>query len=280
MFTGKRVPAIALGALLAAAGLGAGLASAYSGTSGPPVQASATGTAGPAAGQDSGQPAPAWMTSYGGYAAMMGRYGGAYGMMGGSGPSGGMMGGTGGGPNGTVYSGTDMSRIMGGVPAAAPGLRISAAQAQAEAAAVPAGARVDTAANTVAFAGRAVTLTAVAGPDGRSMYTFEVAGLTDPAISIPAGAQITLRFVDADTDMAHGIVVTAADPATAAAWMPMMNAAPAFPGAAIWALGESGSTGAPTATTSFTAATPGTYTYLCPVPGHAQQGMYGTLTVN
>jgi uncharacterized cupredoxin-like copper-binding protein len=28
------------------------------------------------------------------------------------------------------------------------------------------------------------------------------------------------------------------------------------------------------------AATPGTYTYLCPVPGHAQQGMYGTLTVN
>jgi uncharacterized cupredoxin-like copper-binding protein len=32
-------------------------------------------------------------------------------------------------------------------------------------------------------------------------------------------------------------------------------------------------------TLSFTAATPGTYQYLCPVPRHAQKGMVGTFVV-
>jgi plastocyanin len=35
-----------------------------------------------------------------------------------------------------------------------------------------------------------------------------------------------------------------------------------------------------TATLTFTATTPGTYHYLCPVPGHAQKGMTGTFTVS
>jgi nitrite reductase (NO-forming) len=33
-------------------------------------------------------------------------------------------------------------------------------------------------------------------------------------------------------------------------------------------------------TLTFTATTPGTYQYLCPVPGHAQQGMTGTFNVS
>jgi uncharacterized cupredoxin-like copper-binding protein len=33
-------------------------------------------------------------------------------------------------------------------------------------------------------------------------------------------------------------------------------------------------------TLSFTATTAGTYRYLCPVPGHAQQGMGGMFTVS
>jgi hypothetical protein len=32
-------------------------------------------------------------------------------------------------------------------------------------------------------------------------------------------------------------------------------------------------------TLAFTATTPGTYRYLCPVPGHAQKGMTGTFTI-
>ena len=35
-----------------------------------------------------------------------------------------------------------------------------------------------------------------------------------------------------------------------------------------------------TGTLTFTAATPGSYQYLCPVPGHAQKGMTGTFTVS
>jgi nitrite reductase (NO-forming) len=33
-------------------------------------------------------------------------------------------------------------------------------------------------------------------------------------------------------------------------------------------------------TLSFTAGAPGTYRYLCPVPGHAQEGMAGTFIVS
>ena len=63
------------------------------------------------------------------------------------------------------------------------------------------------------------------------------------------------------------------------------------PGQAATAATESSLTGSVTATRptgaagmhmgtlSFTAATPGTYYYLCPVPGHAQKGMTGQFTV-
>ena len=33
-------------------------------------------------------------------------------------------------------------------------------------------------------------------------------------------------------------------------------------------------------TLAFTASSPGTYHYLCPVPGHAQNGMTGLFTVS
>lgn len=59
--------------------------------------------------------------------------------------------------------------------------------------------------------------------------------------------------------------------------MPMMSTSPAYPGAALWFLGESTSTG--TRTGTLTATTRGTYRYLCPVPGHAQEGTIGNLVV-
>jgi uncharacterized cupredoxin-like copper-binding protein len=33
------------------------------------------------------------------------------------------------------------------------------------------------------------------------------------------------------------------------------------------------------ATVTFTTTRPGTYHYICPVPGHAQKGMHGTFSV-
>ena len=62
-------------------------------------------------------------------------------------------------------------------------------------------------------------------------------------------------------------------------WMPMMTAAPAFSGSALWFLGDPTAAGMHDGTIAFTAGTPGSYEYLCPVPGHAQQGMRGTFTV-
>lgn len=59
----------------------------------------------------------------------------------------------------------------------------------------------------------------------------------------------------------------------------MMGAAPAFPGAALWFLGNPTSVGMHAGTVTFTAGTAGTYRYLCPVPGHAQKGMVGAFQV-
>ena len=61
--------------------------------------------------------------------------------------------------------------------------------------------------------------------------------------------------------------------------MPMMTARPAFTGSALWFLGNPTFAGMHEGTLAFTASTPGTYHYLCPVPGHAQKGMRGIFTV-
>ena len=48
----------------------------------------------------------------------------------------------------------------------------------------------------------------------------------------------------------------------------------------MWFLGNPTAAGMHTATLTFTASTPGTYRYVCPVPGHAQEGMTGTFTIS
>jgi plastocyanin len=69
-------------------------------------------------------------------------------------------------------------------------------------------------------------------------------------------------------------------PAGAArSYLPMMTAAPAFTGSALWFLGKPAAAGMHAGTLAFTAVTPGSYQYLCPVPGHAANGMAGTFTV-
>jgi hypothetical protein len=55
----------------------------------------------------------------------------------------------------------------------------------------------------------------------------------------------------------------------------VITARPAFIGAALWFLGNPTSAGVHAGTLTFTA----TYHYLCPAPGHAREGMAGTLTV-
>ena len=114
-----------------------------------------------------------------------------------------------------------------------------------------------------------------APPDGPDQ-TFRVAGLTDPAIAVPQGAHVTLRLVNADAGMPHNFLLTSAQPPFPA--MGMMMAAPIF-GAATTTLPEASGSGLPSTTLTFTASSAGHFTYLCTVPGHAAEGMYGSFLV-
>ncbi len=262
----RRVGALVAAAVLAAGGLGAGLALSLGGS------ASSAGS------------------SYDYYRSVMGRYGTGSMMGGPSGPMAGrfgygwMMGGTGapGWMHGQSLPGfmmggsNDPGTVMGRLFADAPGPRISPADATRLGNAVPAGASRDRSANRLTFTTTSVRLVVLASPS-MPAERFRIAGMVDPTVVVPVGAQVHVELVNADEDMAHGLVVTASG--AASSWMPMMTAAPAFSGAALWFLGEETSAGMHTGKLSFSAVSPGTYQYLCPVPGHAQEGMAGTFVV-
>ncbi len=280
--TRKRATILGGAAVLAAIGLGTGVALAASSSPGGPAAAS------PAPAVSPGSSA---VPGYGWYRSMMsGYYGG--GMMGGS-PGGWMMspagyrwmtGGTGapgwmrGGnlPSTMMGGGSDPGTIMGTLFADAPGPRVSPAEAQQLGRQATAGASINRAARTITFTTRTVQLTVLASPS-MPAESFRIAGMTNPAVSVPAGAHVTIELINADEDMAHGLVIAATG--AAGSPMPMMTAAPAFRGAALWFLGKPTTAGMHAGTITFTAATPGSYQYLCPVPGHAQEGMVGTFTV-
>jgi rusticyanin len=194
-------------------------------------------------------------------------------MMGGT--SGSMMGGP--SPGSATNGRYDPGKVMGAGLANAAGPRVAAAVAIGLSDRVPVGAIVNTVKRTVTFSGTQVTLTVLAGPEGGPAQTFRVAGMVDPAVVVRLGAHVTMQVINADPDMAHGLVVTARG--SASTWMPMMTVSPAFTDAAVWVLGDPTSAGMHTGTVRFTAATAGSYQYLCPVPGHAQEGMVGSFVV-
>ena len=263
--------AILAAAALAAAGLGAGLAVSLGGSS--------PSTAGP------------YSSAYQYYRSVIGRYGvgsmmgGGYGWMMGTSGYQWMLGGTT-APNwmrgeslpGFMMGGeTDPGTVMGGLFANAPGPRVSPTGATRLGDVAPAGATADHAANRLTFSTTSVHLVVLASPTMPN-ENYRIAGMTDPTVVVPKGAHVSIGLINADADMAHGLVITASR--AGSTWMPMMTAPPAFPGAALWFLGESTSAGMHEGALSFTASTPGSYQYLCPVPGHAEEGMVGTFIVS
>ncbi len=206
--------------------------------------------------------AGAW--GYTGGGAMMG------GVSGGNGANGvgGMMGGTGtmGGPAG------GSSMMDGGGAVSAGGLSSLVSQGEQ-------GATVDTAANTVTYAGRSVSLVALASPDGKPNMTWEIDGLVNPTVSVAPGARVTVVLVNTDWGYMHGFELTTTQPPYPE--MAMAGVADNFFLMPIPPRTEKDTATASyyTRTASFTAAA-GTYHYLCPVPGHAAAGMFGTLVVS
>ena len=274
----KRISVLASAAVLA--GLATGVAIAASGSPGRPAPAAASARSsayvrpgyswyrsmmnGYFSGTMMGGSPGGWMMSEAGYQWMTGATGTPGWMRGGTLP-------------GTMMSaGTDPGAFMGTLFANAPGPRVSPATAERLGSEDPAGAIVDQVGHTITFTGKDVTLTVLASPS-MPAESFRIAGMTNPAISVPAGAHVSIQLINADTGMAHGLVITV----NAATWlqMPMMNAAPAFAGSALWFLGKPTTAGMHVGAISFTATTPGSYQYLCPVPGHARDGMAGAFTV-
>jgi rusticyanin len=172
----------------------------------------------------------------------------------------------------------DPGKVMGALWANGPGPRVSPAQAARLGSLTPAGATLDRTANRITFTGTSVRLVVLASPIGGRDETFRIAGLVNPAVTVKAGARVSIEIINADSDTAHGLVITASRGTPS--WMPMMTTRTAFPGAALWFLGNPTSAGMHAGTLTFTASLPGTYRYLCPVPGHAQKGMSGTFTVS
>lgn len=256
------------------------------------VTATACGTAARQPATANGKTATLASGQYSYYRAMMGSYGN--GMMGGT--SGRMMGaagyrwmtGTGRAPGwmaggrlpGYMMGGqADPGKIMGRFWAGAPGPRVSPALATRAGSQVPASAQVNRAARTVTFSTATVQLTVLASPRGGPDETFRIAGMVNPTVIVRAGARVRIEVINADTDTAHGMVITASTPQGLGSWMPMMTARPAFAGSALWFLGNPTSAGMHAGTLAFTASRPGTYRYLCAIPGHARRGMTGRFIV-
>jgi rusticyanin len=280
--THARLAAAISMAAFVAAGLGMGVGVAACGSTGHVPAA-----AGPSGGSE-----------YSYYRSMMGRLysaSGPSGMMGSTPSRGWMMGETGyrwmmGGldapawmqgsalPGYMMGTSHDPGKIMGALFANAPGTRVNPAQAATLGRQIPVGAAVSSARHRITFSGPSVRLVVLASPAGGPDETYRIAGAVDPVVVVKAGAHVSIQVVNADPDTAHGLVITASGAGSSR--MPMLTGGPAFTGSAVWFLGNPTSAGMHAATLSFTASTPGTYRYLCPVPGHAQEGMTGTFIVS
>ncbi len=162
------------------------------------------------------------------------------------------------------------TRLAGRAPLTVAAARVGALGNQ-----VPEGASIDTCHDRITFTTPAVSLVVEAVPHSDPDMTFRIAGLVDPTVIVPFDARVTVEFINADTDQAHGWLITAAQPPFA--FRP--RTPPALAGASAAVIGDPTPAGQGALTLSFTASTAGTYHYICPMPGHAEMGMYGSFIV-
>lgn len=133
------------------------------------------------------------------------------------------------------------------------------------------GLTVDRAANriSIATAGE-VHLTALAGPKSK-MLSFEIDGLTNPEIRVPAGTRLTLSVANVDDDMLHDLYITAQAPP-----YPRQISGGTIGTAVLRSYKGKSYAGA---VLVVQARQPGTSYYVCTISGHARGGMYGKLVV-
>jgi rusticyanin len=255
---GRRVGLLASGLLIAALLLGgAGIA---------------------VAGTSHAVPGFGWMTSSSPRGMMNGS---GYPTMSGSGPNG-MMNGSGPADSGQ-WAGPPMWAGHPGTPGVSGPAHSSTVRVSTPAAAralleqVAATATIDRQANIITYSTQQVEMVALASPDSGPDMTWNVDGLVNPTVVIPTGAHVTVHFFDADADHMHGWKLTTTSPPYP--FMVMMDTPIAFPAAFAIPVSHATAQQWYGRIVQFTASVAGTYYYLCPVPGHAQKGMHGTLIV-
>ncbi len=144
------------------------------------------------------------------------------------------------------------------------------------------GATVDAADNSLTFTGTSIHVNVVAVQPGEPDTTFEVGGLVNPTLHIRRGATITMTLVNMDygRDMPHGLVLAREAPPYPYMGTGMMGGGYGIPPLAARTTDDLESATYASGSVQFRATSPGTYYYLCQVPGHAQDGMYGKIIVD
>ena len=142
---------------------------------------------------------------------------------------------------------------------------------------------IDARSHTVLFSGTNVTIDLIAMQPGHPDQTFEVAGLTNPTLVVSRGAVVRLSLVNMDygDTMEHGLILTQVPPPYPYRLRKdkgpiLAQIMPLLPWRSEKAVVQARYA---TLSTTFVARQPGTYWYVCPTPGHAEQGMYGRFIV-
>lgn len=129
--------------------------------------------------------------------------------------------------------------------------------------------------------GSEVYLPVLAGPG--TDLTFIIGGLVNPTVEVQAGAVVTLYFSNAPATIPHSWGLVAQGPPYGSGHGEDdgdhgEDSETPFPGAET-PDAHVGTAPGGNETITFTASTPGTYWYICHVPGHAANGMYGKFVV-
>lgn len=145
----------------------------------------------------------------------------------------------------------------------------------------------------VRFSGAQIEIPIIAVEPGNPDTTFEVHDKVNPTLIVPAGARLRFTLANADGGMPHALDVTASAPPYRE--VPhlsmtkssderektndssMMKKAVATTG--VVAPNNGNKKRLAVRDTDWFTLKPGTYYYVCPIRGHAKQGMYGKLVV-
>jgi len=126
------------------------------------------------------------------------------------------------------------------------------------------------------FEGKRITVPVVAVAPASPDTTFEIHGKVNPTIILPAGAKVRFKLGNADGGMPHGLVVTSQSPPYPDNVREKIR--PPLAGTGYVDRAKS-KMHLQVAETGWFKLKPGTYYYVCPVPAHARNGMYGKIIV-